>query len=55
VPGQGCESLVNLLSQERSDADKLGRHTIELEPYGYRWFRGGEPERPITGERPGRV
>jgi len=51
VPGGGCDTLVNLLSQERSDAGKSGRHTIELEPYGYRWLRGGEPERPISDER----
>jgi len=52
ISDSGCDTMVNLLSQERSDADKNGRHTIELEPYGYRWLRGGEPERPITGERP---
>jgi maltose alpha-D-glucosyltransferase/alpha-amylase len=48
VPGGGCETLANLLSQERSDADKAGHHTVELEPYGYRWLRAGEPERPIS-------
>jgi maltose alpha-D-glucosyltransferase/alpha-amylase len=33
--------LVNLLSQDHSPADAKGRHTILLEPYGYRWFRIG--------------
>jgi maltose alpha-D-glucosyltransferase/alpha-amylase len=47
VPAQGCDLFVNLLSQERHHASKSGRHTIEIEPYGYRWLRGGEPERPI--------
>jgi maltose alpha-D-glucosyltransferase/alpha-amylase len=44
----GCDTLVNLLSQETSGADKRGRHVIELEPYGYRWLRAGDSERPIT-------
>jgi len=47
VPAEGCDVFVNLLSQDRSEARKSGRHTFELEPYGYRWLRGGEPERPI--------
>nr|WP_250152623.1 alpha-amylase family protein [Ancylobacter radicis] len=33
--------LVNLLSEDHSEADAKGRHTITLEPYGYRWFRVG--------------
>jgi maltose alpha-D-glucosyltransferase / alpha-amylase len=33
--------LVNLLSQENSDADASGKHRLLLEPYGYRWFRVG--------------
>jgi len=33
--------LVNLLSNDHSRADSDGRHTIALEPYGYRWFRLG--------------
>jgi maltose alpha-D-glucosyltransferase/alpha-amylase len=49
-PGEGCETLVNLLSQERSDGDKNGRHTLELEPYGYRWLRAGDSERPLSAE-----
>jgi maltose alpha-D-glucosyltransferase / alpha-amylase len=49
--GEGCDTLVNLLSQECSDADKSGRHTVELEPYGYRWLRAGDTERPITDEK----
>jgi maltose alpha-D-glucosyltransferase/alpha-amylase len=49
--GAGCGTLVNLLSQERSDAGEHGRHTIELEPYGYRWLRAGDAERPISGEK----
>ena len=33
--------LVNLLSQENSDADAAGKHRLLLEPYGYRWYRVG--------------
>jgi len=40
--------LTNLLRQERSDADESGRHAIELDAYGYRWFRAGSLDRPIT-------
>jgi maltose alpha-D-glucosyltransferase/alpha-amylase len=54
ISGTGCDTMVNLLSQERIEAGKSGRHTITLEPYGYRWLRAGEPERPITGQRPRR-
>ena len=31
--------LVNLLSNDHSQPDSKGRHSILLEPYGYRWFR----------------
>ncbi|HZZ87651.1 MAG TPA: alpha-amylase family protein [Caulobacteraceae bacterium] len=33
--------LVNILSEDHSQADETGRHEIVLEPYGYRWFRLG--------------
>jgi maltose alpha-D-glucosyltransferase/alpha-amylase len=39
VENSGC--LVNLLSQEISDADAAGKHRLLLEPYGYRWYRVG--------------
>ncbi|HEY6445244.1 MAG TPA: alpha-amylase family protein [Acidobacteriaceae bacterium] len=38
--GEG-DHLINLLSDDHSDADDNGRHCIVLEPYGYRWFRVG--------------
>jgi maltose alpha-D-glucosyltransferase/alpha-amylase len=37
----GDARLVNLLSDEHSQADVTGRHTVVLEPYGYRWYRVG--------------
>jgi maltose alpha-D-glucosyltransferase / alpha-amylase len=45
--------LINMLSQEGSEPDRQGRHTIDLEPYGYRWLRIGDTERPLT-DKPGR-
>jgi maltose alpha-D-glucosyltransferase / alpha-amylase len=51
IDGRPPCALVNLLSHERSEPEPGGRHTIELEPYGYRWLRVGEPERPITDEK----
>jgi maltose alpha-D-glucosyltransferase/alpha-amylase len=34
-------TMVDLLATSDSPADERGRHRIELEPYGYRWFRSG--------------
>jgi maltose alpha-D-glucosyltransferase/alpha-amylase len=42
------DMLTNLLRQQRSDADESGRHTMDLEAYGYRWYRVGSLDRPIT-------
>lgn len=47
--------LINMLSQERSEPDGRGRHTIDLEPYGYRWLRMGDSERPLTAGQPRRT
>jgi maltose alpha-D-glucosyltransferase / alpha-amylase len=33
--------LVNLLSNDHSDADAEGMHCVVMEPYGYRWYRVG--------------
>jgi maltose alpha-D-glucosyltransferase / alpha-amylase len=41
-PGDPAQNvLVNLLSDEHSQADSSGRHSVVLEPYGYRWYRLG--------------
>ncbi|HZS03966.1 MAG TPA: alpha-amylase family protein [Blastocatellia bacterium] len=41
-PGcEGEELLINLLREEQSEADREGRHGLELEAYGYRWYRVG--------------
>ncbi|MBU2288885.1 MAG: alpha-amylase family protein [Gammaproteobacteria bacterium] len=39
--GAECDTLVNVLSEAHSHADRRGRHCFLLEPYGYRWFRAG--------------
>jgi maltose alpha-D-glucosyltransferase/alpha-amylase len=41
LPGEAGKLLINLLSEDHSHADKRGRHTLVLEPYGYRWYRVG--------------
>jgi len=33
--------LVNLLTQDHSQANGRGVHTIVMEPYGYHWYRVG--------------
>ncbi len=35
------QRLVNLISQDHSEADAEGRHNVLLEAFGYRWFRIG--------------
>jgi maltose alpha-D-glucosyltransferase/alpha-amylase len=47
--GAGKLPLVNLLSHDHSAPDPQGRHHVELEPYGYRWFRVGGIERALGG------
>ena len=41
VSAEESEVLVNLLSEEHSQAVAAGRHRMMLEAYGYRWFRVG--------------
>ena len=33
--------LINLLSEDHSEANDRGKHTLMLEAYGYRWYRVG--------------
>ena len=37
----GDRVLVDLLATNDSRANENGRHTIDLPPYAYRWFRAG--------------
>jgi maltose alpha-D-glucosyltransferase/alpha-amylase len=41
VPGDAGKLLVNLLSEDHSQANGHGKHTLMLEAYGYRWYRVG--------------
>jgi maltose alpha-D-glucosyltransferase/alpha-amylase len=36
--GEGCV-LVNVLLSDHSEANAKGRHSVRMEPYGYRWYR----------------
>jgi maltose alpha-D-glucosyltransferase/alpha-amylase len=51
IDGPNGKRLTNLLSQDQTQADEGGHHRFELEPYGYRWLRVGDLERPITDEK----
>jgi maltose alpha-D-glucosyltransferase/alpha-amylase len=41
LAGDAGKSLVNLLSEDHSQANARGQHTLILEAYGYRWYRAG--------------
>jgi maltose alpha-D-glucosyltransferase/alpha-amylase len=41
APDESGGLLVNLLSEDHSQADADGRHRLVLEGYGYRWYRVG--------------
>jgi maltose alpha-D-glucosyltransferase / alpha-amylase len=41
LPGEAGKRLVNLLSNDHSQADANGKHCLMLEAYAYRWFRVG--------------
>ncbi|MFG1395991.1 alpha-amylase family protein [Roseixanthobacter pseudopolyaromaticivorans] len=39
--GEEGNSLVDVLANSHSEADRSGRHCVYLEGYGYRWYRVG--------------
>jgi maltose alpha-D-glucosyltransferase/alpha-amylase len=41
IDGETGTTLVNLLSEDHSHADKAGKHHVLMEAYGYRWYRVG--------------
>ena len=43
----GTQVLIDLLSTNDSRAGEHGHHEIELEPYGYRWFRARGSDRNV--------
>jgi maltose alpha-D-glucosyltransferase / alpha-amylase len=44
----GNPVLVNLLAMEDSRADESGWHQIQLDAYGYRWYRAGGLDRNVA-------
>ena len=49
--GPGSERLLDLRVEDESRADAAGRHTLVLDPYGYRWFRAGDLNYALRCER----
>jgi maltose alpha-D-glucosyltransferase/alpha-amylase len=41
LPGETGKLLVNLLTEDHSQADDKGKHRLMLEAYAYRWYRVG--------------
>ena len=41
LAGDEGKHLINLLSEDHSEANDRGKHTLTLEAYGYRWYRVG--------------
>jgi maltose alpha-D-glucosyltransferase/alpha-amylase len=41
LPSDTGKLLVNLLSEDHSEADGRGQHRLVIEGYGYRWYRVG--------------
>jgi maltose alpha-D-glucosyltransferase/alpha-amylase len=41
LAGDAGNLLVNLLTEDHSQANERGKHTLLLEAYGYRWYRVG--------------
>ena len=41
LAGDAGKTLINLLSEDHSQANGRGQHTFIVEAYGYRWYRAG--------------
>jgi maltose alpha-D-glucosyltransferase/alpha-amylase len=41
LDGDAGKHLINLLSEDHSEADARGKHTLLMEAYGYHWYRVG--------------
>lgn len=50
VDDPGGARLLNLLSDEHSDAGRGGAHDVALDPYGYRWYRVGAVDDTLVRE-----
>jgi maltose alpha-D-glucosyltransferase / alpha-amylase len=50
LDGDGRQRLANIFHKEENKDDGTGTHQVQLEPYGYRWFRVGGPDRALERE-----
>jgi maltose alpha-D-glucosyltransferase / alpha-amylase len=41
LEGESGRLLINLLSEDHSEAEDNGKHRLVIEGYGYRWYRAG--------------
>jgi maltose alpha-D-glucosyltransferase/alpha-amylase len=41
LEGESGRVLINLLSEDHSNAEENGKHRLVIEGYGYRWYRAG--------------
>jgi maltose alpha-D-glucosyltransferase/alpha-amylase len=41
LEGEAGRVLINLLSDDHSEAEENGKHRLVIEGYGYRWYRAG--------------
>jgi maltose alpha-D-glucosyltransferase / alpha-amylase len=46
----GCGVLTDLLASNHGEADENGRFALQLEPYGYRWYRSRGVDRNVPRE-----
>jgi len=46
LKGARADLLVNVFD-DRNSTGRSGRHTVDLEPYGWRWFRVGSPDNAL--------
>ena len=47
VNGRGGRVLVSVFDERHNRAGSHGTHEVELEPYGYRWFRVGAADNAL--------
>ena len=51
LPGDAGKLLVNLLSEDHSQANDRGQHRLVLEAYGYRWYPRRRPRLSVEAQR----
>jgi maltose alpha-D-glucosyltransferase/alpha-amylase len=48
VGAPGGELLTDAINQSSSEGSKTGQHTIDMDGYGYRWFRVGAEDNALN-------